>query len=120
MLALLWETTSIVQRVQCASGREFERQTNGMVMVGYGIHGVRGTLVLVVLGHSESRHACVDDIQYADVEKRGTRAKKRREEGREKMWDPSVVLAYAICYRLDDALTRVQNPIFVLARIIPC
>src|SRR5712692_8093003 len=39
------------------------------------------------------------------------------------MWDPSAVLEYVTCmiyYRLGDALTRVQNPTFVLARIIPC
>ena len=51
--------------------------------------------------------------------KRGTRPKREEKEGNRKIRDPSVVLAYAICYRLDDALTRVQNPIFVLARIIP-
>ncbi len=80
MLALLWETTSIVQRVQCASGREFERQTNGMVMVGYGIHGVRGTLVLVVLGHSPSRCACVDDMHM----RKARNKTQKRGEGREK------------------------------------
>jgi hypothetical protein len=54
---------------------------NGIVMVGYGIHGVRGTLVLVVLGHSESRRACVDDIWH--MRKARNKTQKRR-EGREK------------------------------------
>jgi hypothetical protein len=50
----------------------------------------------------------------------GQEPEREEKEGKRKMWDTSVILAYAPCYRLDDALTRVQNPIFVLARIIPC
>ena len=38
---------------------------------------------------------------------------------RTKSWGPSLVLAHVIPYRLHDALARVHDPIFALARIIP-
>ncbi len=50
-----------------------------MVIVGYSIHGVRGTLVLVVLGHSVSRRASVDNIWH--MRKARNKIQKRREEG---------------------------------------
>src|SRR5258707_11074949 len=53
-----------------------------MVIVGYSIHGVRGTLVLVVLGHSVSRRASVDNIWH--MRKARNKIQKRREEGMKK------------------------------------
>jgi hypothetical protein len=52
-----------------------------MVMVGYGIHGVRGTLLLVVLGYGASRRACVDDICMYETQKRGEEGMEKEDVG---------------------------------------
>src|SRR5258708_4746477 len=69
---------TIVQRDQCVSGREFETTKQMVVTVGCGVHGVRGTLLLVVLGHGASRRPCVDDIWHMRKSEEQDPKEKRR------------------------------------------
>ena len=80
-----------------------------------------GTHMVFINGGSwAGRRSMCTDVRYVNKETGCGRKGEKEVATQTTNQGPSIILAHAIHYRLHDTLACVQDPIFVLTRIIPC